>query len=164
MELFATEFLHSQVFWTGVAFAVLLGVMAKFVVPAVDAVLAARASQIRADLDAANKARAEAEKVFAEYSEQMAKAKKEAAQIVSQARAEAEALANDRIKKAEQELAHKAEMARQSIETAKEQAIKDVRDDVAALSLSIAESLVHDKVDAKLATKLTDAALKRGMN
>ena len=164
MELFATEFLHSQVFWTGTAFFILLGVMAKFVVPAVDAVLAARAASIKADLEAATKARADAEKLFAEYTEQMAKAKKDAAQIVSQARAEAEALANDRLKQMELELGRKADMARQAIDVAKEQALKDVKDEVANLSVQIAENLLHQKVDGKLASQLTDAALKRGLN
>lgn len=164
MELFPTEFLHSQVFWTGVAFAILLAVMVKFVVPAVDAVLAARAAQIKGDLDAASRERGEAAKLLAGYQEQMAKAKKEAADMVTQARAEAEALANDRIKQVEAELARKTEDARKAIDAAKAQALREVEAGVAALAVDIAEKLVAEKMDTKLAAKLTDKALKNGLN
>jgi F-type H+-transporting ATPase subunit b len=164
MELFGTEFLHSQIFWTGLAFAVLLGVMAKFVVPAVDAVLAARAAQIKGDLDAASRERGEAAKLLAGYQEQMAKAQKAAAEMVSQARAEADALANTRIKQVEADLARKADDARKSIDAAKTQALREVEDAVAKLAVEIAEKLVADRMDAKLAGKLTDAALKAGLN
>lgn len=164
MELFATEFLHSQVFWTGTAFFILLGVMAKFVVPAVDAVLAARAAQIKGDLDAAAYERGEATKLLAGYQDQMAKAQKAAAEMVSQARAEADALATARIKQVEADLARKAEEARKTIDAARAQALRDVEDAVAKLAVDIAEKLVSERMDAKLAGKLTEKALKAGLN
>ncbi|MFZ2587827.1 MAG: F0F1 ATP synthase subunit B [Alphaproteobacteria bacterium] len=164
MELFSVEFLHSQVFWTGTAFFVLLGIMAKFVVPAVDAVLAARAAQIKGDLDAASRERAEAAKLLAGYQDQMAKAQKAAAEMVSQARGEAEALANARIKQVEADLARKADEARKTIEAARTQALRDVEDSVAKLAVDIAEKLVAERMDAKLAGKLTEKALKAGLN
>lgn len=164
MELLSTEFLHSQEFWTAVAFAVLLGVMAKFVVPAVAAVLDARAAQIKGDLDAATKQRAEAESILADYQAQLAKARKEAGEIVSKARADAEALAAERVKQAEADIGRKAEEARKSIEAAKHQALRDVQAEVAGVAVQVAETLLSEKLDAKQAAKLTDAALKRGLN
>lgn len=164
MELLSTEFLHSQVFWTGVAFFVLLGVMGKFVIPAVAAVLDARAAQIKDDLGRATKARDEAEAILAEYEKQMAAARKEAASVVTTARAEAEALASTRMQQVEAELARKAEEARKSIEQAKLQALREVKEEVAQVSVMVAEKLLMDKVDGKAASKLTDAALKAGLN
>jgi F-type H+-transporting ATPase subunit b len=164
MELLSTTFVQSQEFWTAVAFFVLLGVIARFVAPAVAAVLDARAAQIKGDLDSANKLRAEAEKVMADYQAQLAKARKEAGDIVSKARADAEALAAERVKQAEAEISRKAEDARKSIDAAKAQALREVQAEVAGVAVQVAETLLAEKVDAKQAAKLTDAALKRGMN
>jgi F-type H+-transporting ATPase subunit b len=164
MELFSTEFLHSQIFWTAVAFAVLLGIISRFVVPAVNAVLDARAAAIKADLDSAAKHRVEAEKTLADYSAQLAQARKEAAEVVSRARAEAEAMSAQRLKEVEAEIARKGEAARHAIEAAKAEAMRGLHAEVANLALNVAETLLAEKVDAKQATKLTDAALKRGLN
>jgi len=109
MELFATEYLASQYFWTTVAFVMLLGVVWRFVVPAVNAALDARAAQIKGDLHRAREEREAAERVLAEYQQQLAAARKEAAQVVSTARAEAEALATRRLAEVEAEIARKGE-------------------------------------------------------
>ena len=164
MELFVLEFIHSQVFWTGVAFFILMGILAKFVVPQVTAVLDARIAKVAADLQSAENHKSEAEKTLADYTAQLAKAKKDAAEVVSRARAEAEALAQQRIQDVEAELNRKSEEARKSIAAAKEEALRDVQAEVAALTVQIAEKLLETSVDSKTAQKLTDAALKRGLN
>lgn len=164
MELLSTEFLHSQEFWTAVAFLILLGIISRFVVPAVTAVLDARAAQIKGDLDSATRQRAEAEKVLAEYQAQLAKARKEAGEIVSKARADAEALAAERIKQMEADIGRKADDARKSIDAAKQQALREVQTEVAGVAMQVAETLLGEKVDAKTASRLTEQALKRGLN
>lgn len=164
MELFVLEYLHSQYFWTTVAFLILLGVMTKFVVPAVLGVLDARAAKIAADLDAAERGRVQAEGTLAEYAAQLAQAKKEAGEIVSRARAESEALANERIKQVEADLARKADDARKSIEAAREEAMRNVQKDIAEIAVQVASQLLDQSVDAKVAANLTDKALAKGLN
>lgn len=164
MELFVLEYLHSQYFWTTVAFLILLGVMTKFVVPAVLGVLDARAAKIAADLDAAERGRVQAEGTLAEYAAQLAQAKKEAGEIVSRARAESEALANERIKQVEADLARKADDARKSIEAAREEAMRNVQKDIAEIAVQVASKLLDQSVDAKVAANLTDKALAKGLN
>jgi F-type H+-transporting ATPase subunit b len=164
MELFILDYLHSQYFWTTVAFVILLGVMWKFVVPAVLAVLDARAAKIAADLDAAERGRLQAEGTLAEYAAQLAQAKKEAAEIVSRARAESEALANERIRQVEADLARKADEARKSIEAAHDEALRSVQKDVAEIAMQVAQKLLDTSVDAKVAASLTDKAIAKGLN
>ena len=163
MELFVLDYLHSQYFWTTVAFLILLGVMWRFVVPAVLGVLDARAAQIAGDLDAAERSRVQAEGTLAEYAAQLAQAKKEAAELVSRARAESEALANERIRHVEAELARKADEARKSIEAARDEALRSVQKDVAEIAVLVAEKLLEASVDAKVAAQLTDKALAKGI-
>ena len=164
MELFILDHLHSQYFWTTLAFVILLGVMWKFVVPAVLGVLDARAAKIAADLDAAERGRLQAEGTLAEYAAQLAQAKKEAAEIVSRARAESEALANERIRQVEADLGRKAEEARKSIEAAHAEALRSVQKDVAEIAVQVAQKLLDTTVDAKVAASLTDKAIAKGLN
>ncbi|RYG59942.1 MAG: ATP synthase F0 subunit B [Alphaproteobacteria bacterium] len=164
MELFVLDYLHSQYFWTTLAFLILLGVIYKFVVPSVLAVLDARAAQIAADLDAAERGRVQAEGTLAEYAAQLAQAKKDAGEIVSRARAESEALANERIKQVEAELGRKAEDARKSIEAARDEAMRNVQKDIAEIAVQVASKLLDQSVDAKVASNLTDKALAKGLN
>ena len=164
MELFVLEFLHSQIFWTTVAFVVLLGILAKFVIPAVTGVLDARIAKISGDLQSAQSDRQQAATLLTDYEAKLAQAKKEAGEIVTKARAEAEAMAAKRLKDVEAEIAHKAEDARKSIAAAHAEALRDIQAEVAQLTVQVAEKILEQSVDAKLASKLTDAALKKGLN
>lgn len=164
MELFVLEYLQSQYFWTTVAFLVLLGVMAKFVVPAVLGVLDARAAQIAADLDAAAHDRAQAEGALTAYSAQLADARKEAAELITRARADAEAMAAERIRQVEAELARKTEEARKSLESAKAAALHAVQTEMTAIAIAVAEKVLAQTVDAKTAAKLTDDVLAKGLH
>ena len=164
MELFSLAYLESQYFWTTVSFVLLLGVMTKFVVPPVLAVLDARAAKIAGDLDAAAQSRLVADGALADYNAKLAVARKEAAEMVSRARAEAEALSSERIKQVEADLARRAEEARLSIAAAKEEALQAVRAEVAELAVQVAEKLLVQTVDEKLAKSLTDKALLAKLN
>ncbi|MBI1308816.1 MAG: F0F1 ATP synthase subunit B [Proteobacteria bacterium] len=164
MQLFVMTYLESQYFWTTVAFLILLGVMWKFVVPAVLATLDARAAKIAGDLDAAERSRLDAEGVLADYNAKLTQAKKEAGEIVSRARAEAEALAQERIHQVESDLARKADEARKSIAAAKAEALGAVRAEVAEMVVQVSEKVLKGSVDAKAAKKLTDEALRKELN
>ncbi|MCA3244102.1 MAG: F0F1 ATP synthase subunit B [Alphaproteobacteria bacterium] len=164
MELFVLSYLQSQYFWTATAFLLLLVVMTRVVVPAVLATLDARAAKIARDLDAARTTREQAEASLADYTAKIAAAKKEAAELLSQARAEAEALAKARLAQADEELARKTEIAKQQIDASKAEALRAVRAEVAKMAVTVAEKLVGQAVDAKVATQLTDKALAQGFD
>ena len=164
MELFVLSYLQSQYFWTTAAFLLLLAIITRVVVPAVTAVLDARASQIQNDLETARNTRAEAEASLADYSAKIAAARKEAADMLSQSRAEAEALAKTRMQQLEDELARKTELAKQQIDASKAEALREVRANVAKMVITVTESLLEKSVDAKLASELTDKALKKGFD
>jgi F-type H+-transporting ATPase subunit b len=167
MELFVLSYLTSQYFYTSVAFLVMLGVIWRYVVPAVLAVLDARAAQIASDLDAAASQRGEAAAQLASYNAQMGDARKEAMEIISRARAEAEALTKTRIAAVEADLARQAEEARQTLEAAKQEALRAVQAEVAKLAVQVAEKLLQQSLQAgetKLAQELTTRALAKGLN
>lgn len=164
MELFDTTFLQNQLFWTGLAFVILLGVMWKYVVPAITETLDKRAEQISGDLFRAESLRKQAEESLANYETQIREARSEAANMVTKAREEARAIVEARTAELEAEISRKSEEARSSIEHAKAQALKEVQTQVAELAINVAEKIIAETIDAKKAAKATDSAVKELLN
>src|SRR5437763_960972 len=73
-------------FWTIVTFLVVLFILWKYAFGPIQAALDERRAAVAADLDAAEKARAEAQSALAEYREQLAASRREAGRIVEDAR------------------------------------------------------------------------------
>jgi F-type H+-transporting ATPase subunit b len=164
MELFNLEFLHSQLFWTGLCFGLLLVVMWKFVLPALTETLDARANQIKTDLESAAQLKDEAEQSLRSYEKQLRTASDEAVQLVATARKEAEDLTAARAAELELELKRKAAAAELAIEQAKANAIADLRKEVVALTLLAAEKVLAAELDSSKVEKYTDEALSELSN
>lgn len=164
MELFGTEFLASQLTWVAVAFAMLFLVMLKFVVPAVNGVLDARATQIREDLDAAAQLKQEAEHALSSYEKQIKTARQEASNIVAAAKRDAESIATSRIAEVQEEISRKQANAESAIEQAKTKALADVQSQVADMTMLAVEKVLNETVDNKVASKMADEAIKEMLN
>lgn len=164
MELFGTDYLHSQVFWVAVSFAVLMLVMAKHVLPMVNATLDARAIRIKDDLDTAARLKEEAEQALVAYEKQIKAARQEAANLLANARVEAEQLAAQRLKQLDEDLARKQKNAEQHIEQMQTKALQEIREQVADLTLMAVEKILRQQVDAKAAGKITDEVMQEMLN
>ncbi|MDO4179384.1 MAG: F0F1 ATP synthase subunit B [Phascolarctobacterium sp.] len=145
-------------------FLFLVFILAKFAFKPLCAMMDARKEKIAGDLEAADKAKADAEAVKAEYAAKLADARQEAQAIIDNARKTAQA-AHDKIMadtKAEQEQVIAA--AKESIALEQKKAMEQVRAQVIDLSMAVAGKIVEQKLgseeDKALAAKLTDAALK----
>lgn len=161
MELFDTTYLTESLFWTSLSFLILLGIMWKFVVPALSQVLEARAEQVSSDLTKAEQLRKDAQDLFAEYRTQLEKAQEEAAGIVQRAREQADAEAKQRTTELEAELQRKAEAAEKRLNAAQEQAVTELRAEAANLAIAMSEKILGESIDNAQAKKLSDAALKQ---
>ena len=157
-------FLASQMTWIVVCFASMLALMLWKVVPAVNKVLDERIEKIKSDIDGADAARADAEKVLADYNRQLQKAREEAAEIVNRARDESQKMVEARTAELETDLKRKAEDARRNIDAARESALNDIKKEVAGMVVMVAEKVIDAEVDAKKAGKITDDAIKQLMN
>ena len=145
-------------------FLILVFILAKFAYKPLLKVMEERKEKIAGDLQAADKAKADAEAVKAEYAAKLADAKAEAQAIIDNARKTA-AAAHDKIMadtKAEQEQVIAA--AKESIAMEQKKEMEQVRAQVIELSMAVAGKIVEQKLgseeDKALAAKLTDAALK----
>ena len=146
-------------------FLFLVFILAKFAYKPLLKMMEDRKNKIAGDLENAEKAKADAEGIKAEYAAQLAVARQEAQEIVENARKTAQ-LAHDKIMtetKAEQEQAIAS--AKDAIAREKQQALGDIRAQVINLSLIAASKIVEQKLgseeDKKLAGDIVDAVLKR---
>lgn len=159
-QLFNSGFLHSTLFWSGVAFLVMFYIMWKHVVPALQDTLDKRANRIREDLDNAALLRNEAQQTLTAYEKQLRAARKEAQDIVAHAKTDAERLVSAKTAELERDLARRSEEARVSIEQAKNRALNEVREQIASLAVAAAERIIQEQVDSKKAAQITEEALK----
>ena len=141
--------------WVAVAFIILMIVFAwlgihRTVLTALDH----RAERIKAELDDARKLKDEAAKVLAEYKARRATAEREAADIVANARAEAERIAADAKVKMEDFVARRTKTAESKIAMAEAQALADVRAAAADAAVQAASTILTQAVKGSLADDL----------
>lgn len=145
-------------------FLVLVFVLAKFAYKPLLNIMEERKNKIASDLEAADKAKADAEAVKSEYAAKLADARQEAQAIIDNARKTAQA-AHDKIMadtKAEQEQLIAA--AKETIALEKQKSLDDIRAQVISLSMIAAGKIVEQKLgseeDKKLAGEIVDSILK----
>jgi F-type H+-transporting ATPase subunit b len=116
----------------------------------------ARTERIRSDLDSADSAKSDAERILEDYRTQLADARNESARIIEEARQAADGLRRDQEQRLQTELAELRERAAADIEAAKRQAIADLRGDVADLAIGAAEVIVQRSLDRDTQARLVD--------
>lgn len=119
----------------------------KYVFPSITRTLEARQSAIKAELEAAEAAKLEAEKLRKDYREQVSGARDEANRIVEEARQAGEAVRADIVAKAEQEAAVIKDRARADVEGERERVAATLQREVATLSLDVAEKVLGSSLD-----------------
>jgi len=146
----------NEIIWGGAAFLILFVVMVKKGFPAVKGAMDARADRIRADLDAAETAKADAQAVQADYEARLADAQGEVARLFEEARASADQLRADLTARAEADIAEMRDRAAADIEASRQQAIADLRTEVAGIALGAAERVVQSSLDEDAQRRLID--------
>ena len=146
----------NEIIWGGAAFLILFVVMVKKGFPAVKGAMDARAERIRADLDAAETAKADAQAVQADYEARLADAQGEVARLFEEARASADQLRADLTARAEADIAEMRDRAAADIEASRQQAIADLRTEVAGIALGAAERVVQSSLDEDAQRRLID--------
>ena len=146
----------NEVIWGGGAFLILFVVMVKKGFPAVKAAMDARADKIRDDLDAAEKAKTDAQSVHADYEARLADAKNEASRLIDEARGAADQVRADLVAKADADISDMKSRAASEIEASRQQAIADLRAEVAGIALGAAEKVVQSSLDDDAQRRLVD--------
>lgn len=146
----------NEVIWGAFGFIVVFGFLAWKGVPAVKKTMADRTERIRGDLEGAESAKAEANRVLDEYRAQLADAKAEAGRIIEEARQQGDSVRREQEARLQTELAAMRERAAADVEAAKTQAIADLRGEVASLAIGAAEVVVGRNLDRDTQTQLVE--------
>ena len=145
-----------EIIWGGAAFLILLAFMTWKGFPMVKRAMDARADKIRADLDSADEAKADAQRTRSEYEARLAEAREEASRIIEEARDRALRLERDLQARTEAEIAEQRDRAAADIEAGRRQAVADLRSEVSAIAIGAAERVVEAGLDTERHRRLID--------
>ncbi len=142
-----------------IAFAIVFFFIWKWAVPAINQGLEQRQAAIQGQLEEAEKAKAEAESLLADYRAQLAEAKAEGNRIIEEARQTAEQLKADILAKAEEEANQIRAKAQEEAAAEMERALAEARAQVGDISVELASKLVGEVLDAEAHRQLIDRYL-----
>ena len=141
--------------WVAIAFVILMALFVwlgvhRTVLTALDH----RAQRIKAELDDARRLKDEAAKLLADYQARRASAEREAQEIVTNARAEAERIAAEAKTRMEDFVVRRTKTAENKIAMAEAQALADVRAAAAEAAIAAASTVLSQSVKGSVADDL----------
>jgi F-type H+-transporting ATPase subunit b len=142
-----------------IAFLAMIAILARWVYPRVIAAAEGRQRQIAEQLEAAEKARQEAEQRLKDAEAELPKARGQAAEIIEGANRLAEQLRADGRAKAEEDARRIAESARREIEAERQKALDSVRAEVADLVVAATERVIGESLDITRQRQLVERAI-----
>jgi len=144
MELVSPDI--GTIFWMLLMFIIVLVILKKFAWKPILNALEKREKSIEDSLRSAELAKEEMEKMKADNKLVMAQARKERDEMLKETKQASEKLLNEARGKASEEAKKIIESARQQIRHEKTVAISEIRDQVAELSVDIAEKVLREKL------------------
>lgn len=137
------------VFWMLIGFAILFFILAKFAWPVITKSITSREQRIENQLSQAALAREEMKNLKSEHEVLLAQAKDERDQIIADARKVTEKLYEESKEKANREAHAIIEEAKQAIHFEKMKAMTEIKNEIAHLSIEIAEKVLQQELSNK---------------
>ena len=144
---------------TLVVFGLLVWLLSIYAWGPIVAGLQAREDKIRTDIEEAERARAEARRQQAEYAAQMEGAEQRVRQMIDRAQLDGHQLAKRIRDEAEADAKQIKERTTREIDAARQQAVADVREQAATLSVAIAEKILRRNLNEGDQQELVRASL-----
>jgi F-type H+-transporting ATPase subunit b len=149
------------IIWTIITFLLLLAVLSKVAWKPLLRALQSREQEIADSLAKAEEAKKEAERLIAENKAAMAQANAETARLIAESRAVAEQLKNDIVAKAGDSAKRMLEQAKEEIDREKETAMAQLRNEVADLSIAVAEKILDERLDDAKQKSMVDRVIQQ---
>ncbi|MEY4226821.1 MAG: synthase subunit [Actinomycetota bacterium] len=145
--------------WTLVTFLIVLVILRKYAFGRIAALLDERREAVRQNLQAAEDAREEAERLLDDYKQQLAAAKREAAEILENARATATEQQRQLVAELSAERERGIAAAQQAIAAETQQSLDRIKQEIADLTLLATEKVLGRALDDKEQKRLVEEAL-----
>jgi len=143
------DWFGNQIFWLVVTLVVIYFVLTKVAIPRISNVLAERHGAIQSDLDKAEELKSNAAAAEEAYTAALAKARAEAAEIVSAAKAEIQKDLDIAIAKADAEIAAKAVESDDAIKKIRDGALAAIKEVATDTASEIVKAIMPAAEDAK---------------
>lgn len=154
------DFVPSSTLIAIVAFLVLYWFLNKYAFGPLFGIMEKRRELIQEQITSAEQNRKQSEQQLAEQKQALQDARKEAYDIIEQARVTSTKQADDIIDTAKSEAGRLKNEAVKDIETEKNKAIAALRGEVSGMSVQIASKIVEKQIDEKAQQQLVDKYLK----
>ena len=149
-----------DILWSAVCFAIILFFFVWKFLPAIAKNLDARADAIEGGIKKAEIAQAEAAAALAQYTDQLAEGRAEAAKIRDQARVDGTKILNELKEQAAIEAARVTAAAQAQIEAERQSALVSLRAEVGTLAIDLASGVIGESLsDDKKASAVVDRFL-----
>ncbi|WP_029151012.1 F0F1 ATP synthase subunit B [Microbacterium indicum] len=140
-----------DIIWSAVCFVIIVLVVVFVAMPRLNKVLDARSAAIEGNIEKADEAQRQAEAALAEYTQQLADARKEAGEIREAARADGKKIVDEAKATASSEAERLTATAHTQIEAERQAAMVSLRNDVGSIALDLAGNVIGESMtdDAK---------------
>jgi F-type H+-transporting ATPase subunit b len=145
--------------WTVLAFLAALFILRKYAFPQISAALEKRQHLIEESIDSAERTKAEADEILAEYRERLKEARAQAEEIVTRARKSGEAAERQSLEEGKQAREQMLEQTRRDIEAETRRAIQEIRKEVADLTVEATERVTRKSLTGDDQRRLVEEAL-----
>ena len=146
----------NELIWGTIAFLILLFLMYRTVFPSINQALKDRRANIEGKLEQAERERSEADELLEQYRRRLRDAEDETQRILDEARSNAERVRRELLAKAETDAGRELDRARQAIRAERDQAIRQLRNEVGTLAVELATRVVGDSLDRDRQLRLID--------
>ena len=149
-------------FWVAVSFFIFFGVLIYLKVPQkINNALTNQITEIKKELDQAEKLKIDAKNLLSSYESKIDKSKKEAREIINIAKKDSEKTILEKTKKFHQIIENKRKNAEQKIVLMKENALKDIKNISVKISIETVENLIKKSIDKNKLEKLYTKSLEQ---
>ena len=138
----------------------LVAVLGKYAWSPIVAGLKAREDKIRADIDAAERARAQADAARRQFEDQLATAEKRVRELINQAQADGQQVAARLRSQAQEDAEGIKQRAMREIEQSQREALDQIRAEAATLATAVAEKILRREVNREDQRRLIDESLE----
>ncbi|MBP3346419.1 MAG: hypothetical protein J6L86_05255 [Alphaproteobacteria bacterium] len=152
-------FYENPEFWVGLAFVLVVVLLARPVVRMAGAMLVKRIDAIAKRINEAQQLKDDAQKMWVEYEKKYLNAKNEAYEILEKSEREMEMVKNERLRKMEEDIKIRESDAKNRISTAEQQAVQEIRAMSTELSIRAVKEVLKLKLDEKMHDELIENSI-----
>ncbi len=145
--------------WTLLIFGITMWILKKLAFPKIQEALDERAAKINESIDAAERSRAEADKVLEEYRARLKEAREQADDIAERARKAADTAVAEATAQGKEKREELIEAAKRDIEGETRRSLERIRKEVADLTVLATEKVTKRTLDSEDHKRLIDEAL-----